>query len=214
MFPTGAYAHSFGLEGAVQDNLVSDTKSLRVFLSEILVPSLAQLELPTVAHAWRFAKESDLVSLCELDQQYAALKSSREVRDASAAIGSQRLELLAQLTPHPFLDQVQAAKVAGEAHIHEAIVTGTHGALINLPLDATLSTAYYQALAVQANAALKLIRIGQLGCQRLIAEFLAQGPDVINSASNVAIDQVGGFTPSLDIVAARHETAYTRLFIS
>jgi urease accessory protein len=40
MFPTGAYAHSFGLEGAVQDGLVSDTASLDDFLTNQIVRAM------------------------------------------------------------------------------------------------------------------------------------------------------------------------------
>ena len=45
MFPTGAYAHSLGLEGAVQDDLVCDLESFQTFLEQMVVPGLEKLEL-------------------------------------------------------------------------------------------------------------------------------------------------------------------------
>ena len=58
MFPTGAYAHSFGLEGAVQDGLVTDTASLDEFLTHQIVPALRQLELPCARHVFDAARAS------------------------------------------------------------------------------------------------------------------------------------------------------------
>ena len=49
MFPTGAYAHSFGMEGAVQDGLINDEADFRAFIHDMIIPGLEKLELPTAA---------------------------------------------------------------------------------------------------------------------------------------------------------------------
>jgi urease accessory protein len=51
MFPTGAYAHSFGMEGAVQDGLINDEADFRAFIHDMIIPGLEKLELPTAAAA-------------------------------------------------------------------------------------------------------------------------------------------------------------------
>ena len=51
-FPTGAYAHSFGLEGLAQSGVVRDRATLRTFLLEHVLPPLARTDLPIAAHAW------------------------------------------------------------------------------------------------------------------------------------------------------------------
>ena len=76
MFPTGSYAHSYGMEGAVQDGLINDEANFRAFLHDMVIPGLEKLELPTAAAAFVAAQDADLATLCELDQLYAAMKPS------------------------------------------------------------------------------------------------------------------------------------------
>src|SRR6186713_2356297 len=52
-YPTGSYAHSFGLEGLVQENVVRDRATLRDFIFLSALPALRHTELPLAAHAWR-----------------------------------------------------------------------------------------------------------------------------------------------------------------
>ena len=216
MFPTGAYAHSFGLEGAVQDGLVTDTASLDEFLANQIVPALRQLELPCTRHAFNAAHDDDLETLCELDHQYAALKGTHELREASARTGRQRLALLKKIAPHEneWWEKMDAARRAGELDAHDVIVMGAQGARTNIPLEAVLTAVYFQALAALVTASLKLIRIGQEACQNLLSKHLAEAPAAIEAARDVSPDEMGWFSPTLDIASARHETAYTRLFIT
>jgi len=53
MFPTGAYAHSFGMEGAVQDGLINDEADFRAFIHDMIIPGLEKLELPTARRSRR-----------------------------------------------------------------------------------------------------------------------------------------------------------------
>jgi urease accessory protein len=43
---------------------------------------------------------------------------------------------------------------------------------------------------------------------------LAAAPDILRAAEQVPFDEIGWFNPWLDIAAARHETAESRMFIS
>ena len=61
---------------------------------------------------------------------------------------------------------------------------------------------------------MKILRIGQNGCQALLTEALSRAPEIIAAAEQVSVDEIGWFNPWLDIAAARHETADNRLFIS
>ncbi|RYD37749.1 MAG: hypothetical protein EOP86_02750, partial [Verrucomicrobiaceae bacterium] len=120
-FPTGAYAHSFGLEGLVQEGTVTHAASLRGFLLEAFLPTLAATDLPIAALAWtaldRMGRrgeeretrldaeepkpkpEPDWNEVEEVCRRCAALKPSREPREASENIGRQRLEMLRLLHP-------------------------------------------------------------------------------------------------------------------
>lgn len=214
MFPTGAYAHSLGLEGAVQDGFVTDSDTFGKFLNDVIVPGMIHLELPAVAHAYEAAMDRQLEELCAQDQTYGAMKATREVRTASARIGSQRLSLLLEIAPDPFWIEMETARKVGRMDAHEVVILGAQCAVGGASKEQALQAAYYVGLAVQANAIFKLIRIGQIACQKILAEFLARSDEIVSHASKVAKEDIGWFAPSLDIFSARHETAYSRLFIS
>ena len=214
LFPTGAYAHSFGLEGAVQEGLVSDPESFEAFLNQIIIPSLSHQELPAVFHAYQAVIAKDLKKLQELDEIYGALKMSPEVRTASQKIGSQRLALVAGLLPDPLWAQLEQLRKDAGFQAHEAIILGAQGAISQSDASSSMMAAFYLGLASQMNAVFKLIRIGQKQCQTILSRCLAQADEVTKLAQTILMDDIGWFAPSLEIVNARHETAYTRIFIS
>jgi urease accessory protein len=72
----------------------------------------------------------------------------------------------------------------------------------------------YQSVAGLCSAALKLIRIGQEGCQRVLRHAMMQAERVVETSLLVERDDAGWFDPLLEIASMRHEFANERLFIS
>lgn len=227
-YPTGSYAHSFGLEGLAQEGVVRDRATLREFLLHSVLPTLHQADLPLTAHAWRALGGDEAAAtgagggpdwgrvgeLCELA---SALKTASEARAAAENIGRQRAELVILL--HGGSGGGLAAefctRAAQQGWPHSPAVSAALEARVwGAPLEAALATVFYAALAGLLAAAMKLVRIGQNGCQTLLAEMLAHAPAAIEAARRVMLDEIGWFNPWLDIAAARHETAAARLFIS
>ena len=63
-------------------------------------------------------------------------------------------------------------------------------------------------------AALKLIRIGQEGCQTALGDALTLAERTVRAAGEVSREEAGWCDPLWEIAAARHERAFARLFIS
>ena len=152
-----------------------------------------------------------MAKLCELDQLYGAMKPSRELREATARTGRQRLSLNLELTGELFWRDIAQARLAKRLEAYEPIVLGTQG---QMPLDDTLGLAFYNGLTPFVNAALKLVRMGQLACQKILSEALGQTGGVVERAKRISIEEMGWVCPALDISSSRHETAFSRLFIS
>ncbi len=215
-YPTGAYAHSYGLEGMVQLGVVEDRDTLRAFMIDSALPALRQVELPLAAHAWRALEPAspDWEAVAELCTLTHALKSAREPRFAAENIGRQRAELLSGLHGHPlakaYLERSSAGAWAHSTAVSAALEGRVHGA----PLVAVLSGLTYANLSGQIAASMKLIRIGQNAAQTLLTELLSKAPEVVAAATEVPVDEIGWFNPWLDIACARHETSDFRLFIS
>ncbi|HEY8240666.1 MAG TPA: urease accessory UreF family protein [Kiritimatiellia bacterium] len=210
MFPTGAYAHSFGLEALVEHGTVQDEPSLRRYLADVMVPSLAGTDLPIVHAAWQAASARDAARLVELDDLAEALRPTRELRDASRRTGSQRLQTLLELDPRNLLREF--VDLGGKGHA--PVVYGIECALWSVPERSALQAFAYQAVAGLVSAAFKLIPLGQMAAQRLIADLAESLETHVDDALRIAPDDAGWFAPMTDIASSRHEQAYTRLFIS
>jgi len=214
-YPTGAYAHSFGLEGLVQVGTVHDRATLRAFLLEFVLPPLARTDLPVAARAWEAAgaEPPDWAGLRELCFLGAALRGAREPREAAEAIGRQRLELAALL--HGGLAREFNQRAVDEGWPRPTCVAAAiEGRVLGAPREAVLHALIYAAVAGMISAAVKLLRLGQNALHTLLAEVLARAPALIAEALAIDPAEVGTFNPWWDIAAARHEHADFRLFIS
>jgi len=213
-YPTGAYAHSFGLEGLVQDGVVTDRATLRGFLLEEMLPQLARTDLPVAARAWTAAGDPpDWECLREACFLGASVRGAREPREAAEGIGRQRLELVARL--HGGFAVAFNRRAAAEGWPQPACVAAAiEGRSIGAPAEAVLAALIYSAAASLGVAAVKLLRLGQNSVQTLLAEALAGAPALIAAALAVETAEIGAFNPWWDIAAARHESADGRLFIS
>jgi urease accessory protein len=215
-YPTGTYAHSFGLEGLVQAGAVRDRATLHEFLLGQAVPQLGRTELPIAARVWDAAGAAPdwetLRTLCELG---VALRGTREIRAASAAIGDQRLEFA--VTVHGaggLAEEFNRRAVAGGWPRPSCVAAAIEGRALGAPREAVLAAVLYGALSALVAAAVKLLRLGQNASHTLLAEALAAGEAEIAAAPNRVLDELGTFNPWWDIASARHETANFRLFIS
>ena len=213
-YPTGGYAHSFGLEGLAQEGVVRDRATLRTFVFGSALPALRQAELPLAAHAWRGLATADWRRIGEISALSAALKSASEARAAAHAVGRQRAELLVSLGGHALAADYLRRAEAGGWPFAPAISAALEGRVYGTPLTAVLAGMFYATVASLLAAAMKLLRLGQNGCQALLAEALAHAPAAIAVALETPFDEIGWFNPWLDIAAARHAFADGRLFIS
>jgi urease accessory protein len=213
-YPTGSYAHSFGLEGLVQEGVVRDRETLRTFLQLSAVPALRFVDLPIAAHASRAFSARDWPAIGELCVLSSALKTAREARLASENIGRQRAELAASLRDSA-LAQEFLRRAAMEAWPHSSPVSAAlEGHVMGAPITAVLAGIYYTSIGSLIAAAMKILRLGQNASQSLLTEVLTKAPAVITDAEATPLAEIGWFNPWLDIAAARHETADARMFIS
>ena len=214
LFPTGAYAHSLGFEEIVRLELVRDEASLRDFLRGQIVPALRELELPYLRFGFDAATAGDLDALCAIDREISAWKLARETREASAQLGVRRLKALRVICDAPLLAGFEQCVERSSARGHHLVVCGLQAAVEGMPAFAALTAYFYQSLAAMCAAALKLIRIGQDGCQRVLRAVCANAQETIEASFAVARENAGWFNPLLEIASMRHERAAERLFIS
>jgi urease accessory protein len=210
LFPTGAYAHSGGLEEMARLGIVHDEPSLEIHLTRHLLPLLQNLELPWLHFSYAAAEEGNFANLLALSEEINAWKLPEEARSASLQLGSRRFESVRRIFPHPNLEKARALNLLP----HHLTIYALQMAVCGVPLEATLTAYAYQTLSGAGGAALKLIRIGQDGVQRVLAAALTDIEVVVSRALAVKRAEAGWFNPLLEIAAMRHAQANERLFIS
>ena len=191
--------------------VVRDEQSLREFLLTQIIPAQRRQELPYL----RFAFEAQsLDGVCAIDREISAWKLAHETRDASAQLGIRRLKALRILSDDPRLPEFEQEIAARRANGHHLVVCALQARIENVPLIAALNAYFYQSLAAICAASLKLIRIGQDGCQRALRSASAQAATTVRESLSVTREDAGWFNPLLEIASMRHERAEERLFIS
>lgn len=205
-YPSGAYAHSFGLEELVESGVVLTAVDLENFLRKQILPALLAFEIPFFARAHAAAVADDAEALLTLDAELDAWRIPAELRDASRRIGSQRLDLLAQLFPTPLI--LRHRELAPRSH--HLVVTALE--LSGLPVSQAARAFAFQSIAGLTAASMKLMRIGQTSCQQIMRRTLAELGGEIDVSLSRPVD--GWFNPLLEIASLRHARAHARLFIS
>ena len=205
-YPSGSYAHSFGLEELVESGVVKTPEDLEKFLQRQVLPALLTFEIPFFFRAHAAAISEDADTLLAMDAELDAWRIPAELRDASRRIGSQRLELLVRLDPTPMVLQLRK----DSPRCHHLVVTALE--LSGVPVGQAARAFAFQSIAGLTAASMKLMRIGQTSCQLIARRTLALLGEEIDDSLSQPVD--GWFNPLVEIASLRHARANHRLFIS
>jgi urease accessory protein len=215
LFPAGGYAHSFGLETLVQSGRVQTADDVAAFLRAYLESSAAPTDAVAVLCARKYALAGDLNACIRLDRYLDALKPAAELRDASRQMGRQTLRILKELSSKCATVLRFASAVDSEVTpCHHSVVFGLAGAANNWVREETASAFLYSTSAMIVGASLRLLPLGQLAGQRILAGAGLLIAEISESVLDKSEDDMWSFTPELEIAAMRHESLDGRLFRS
>jgi urease accessory protein len=212
--PIGTFAFSSGLETYTQQGLIPEVAALQEWLEATLHHAVHGSHLLPVALAYRAMAAGDWAQLERLDQHLTAMKHARQLREASVKTGQGLLRLAVQVWPGLSVERLytlcQQHTVAG----HQALVLGVIGWHLGYEERIIIEAAGYQWLSSMISAALRLLPIGQLAGQRLLAALLPHLPNMADDIHQQGWEDLTSAAPEFDIRAMQHETLYSRLFQS
>ena len=216
LFPSGGYAHSYGLEEMVALNQVSSPKDLEEFLMQQILPSLENLELPYLRYCVEAVEKNELNKLVSLNEEISAWKLTREIRDAGKFQGTQLLRMILEIYECPVSERFNQSLQEGNDQCQQITATALLRNAQNAPLTSSMIAWIYQAVSNFCSASIKLLRLGELACQKIIHRCIdaKRVQDLLSKSLDVQRDEAGFFNPMLDLASARHELAFSRLFIS
>jgi urease accessory protein len=196
-FPSGAYAHSLGLEALYVDG--DGAPNLEAHLRYLLADGLGRVELPMVRAA--FWAET-VAELRELDGLMDVLLPVREWRSASRSIGRGFRRAAARIQP------LEAAVE------HHPVVFGAVLRTWDIELLIGLEVYGWQGVRQQLSAAQRLGKIGQSAMQDLLHRLKPAIRQAARDSLAVSRDQMGGFAPRLELAGMAHAHQAARLFLS
>ena len=216
-YPIGGFAHSGGLEGLTGTNEINTAEDLERFLDHEVADTLQWVELPLLHQAWLAATAEDEAALVELDILSEAVRFGAEPRQASRRLRAQRWSLFETLHADK-LDSSTRLWMQGVGralpHKHLCIVAGLETVALGMPVAAAMTGLAHQTVMMAAQAALKLIRVGQKSVQSMVVRMAARYPALIQQARALELEDIGTCLPRFDIGTAWHEAAPARMFLS
>ncbi|PTL81315.1 urease accessory protein UreF [Vitiosangium sp. GDMCC 1.1324] len=206
-FPTGGFAHSGGLEAAVQQGEVRGREGLARFVRELLWQT-GHGALPLLSEAWRTPS-----SLEALDARAEAFFTNHVANRASRTQGRAFLDTCARIFPGPVGPLRQAAREAGVRYHHAPLF----GAVLRA-LDVELSDAQQLLLSLTLRGSLSAaVRMGIVGTheshqlQHQCAPLL---DEVLESCAGLGLESLAQTSPLMDLLGSTHDRLYSRLFLS
>lgn len=222
--PIGSFAHSFGLESLVQDGQVIDGASLRQYMITMLRHSWATSDLMVIKAAYGVAPGGDYgkgnmnpnAYAYEIEKLVHLQRLAPESRDGMEKIGRRLLKLAPELFPSMSvtLRNLHENIRGGQCFGSYPLVYGVICRELRVSLGRAAEGYLYTAVATCVNAALRLISMGQTEAQRLTASLF---PDIAQSWEAVReMDPSEAYSamPLAELAMIRHETLYSRLFMS
>lgn len=213
-FPTGGYAFSHGLEGLHALGLVRDAGDVRAFARTHVEETLGGVELPAVWHAWHRATADDLDGLLALDALLDALKPVPVHRTASTRIGRRFLESAVTLVPGGMTGPYRDRLAHGGAGGHHAVTFGIVCAAAGIAAMDALLAFGATALTGYVAAAVRLGGIGQGAAQAIVRALHPCLVVACEGATLLPLDDLGGYSPLIDLAGLRHAAVLNRLFTS
>ena len=209
-FPTGAHAHSAGVEASHACGDVKSIADLEAFLAGRL------LTTAPVDAAFAAAANQGRAADGELDQELAIRTPSPRLRSISRTLGRQLLRPAERAWPSHRYDELRVLHPDGPM---QPIALGVVAAAAGLsPLDAALCSLHH-LVGAATTAAVRLMGLDPFEVHALAARFAPRLDVLAAEAADHAANRAPCDLPSTtsvigDILAQHHATWEVRLFAS
>jgi urease accessory protein len=215
--PSGAHAHSGGVEQAVDDGVVTDLDSLAPFLLGRLHTS-GRLGAAVAANACALAAgcEAGHVAVwTQLDAEVTARVVAPALRATSRRQGRSLLNTGQRMVDGIGLRSVSQSAPEGP---HLAVVQGALAAACGLAPSEAAVIAAYGTVATAASAALRLLGLDPVSVAAALADLAEEIDRITAEATASASADVRSLpapaSPMTDYLAERHGARRERLFAS
>lgn len=208
--PIGGYSYSQGLEWAVGRGIVCDAGSAQRWIADVLDLVIRCSEAPI---AWRLLSSAgeDWARFAHWNAWHRAARETAELRAESEQMGHSLIKLAGDLgaLDHEARQTLEALHPIGLPAAFALFARG-----FGVAPQPALTGYVWSWLENQVLAAIKLVPLGQVAGQRMLAALGAPVAAAVEAAMTLSDDAISTFAPGFSLASAHHETQYSRLFRS
>jgi urease accessory protein len=205
-FPTGLFAHSWGLESAWQHGEVDGAPALRDFVDAAILQTGYSV-LPLANAAFRSPEELEA-----LDELAEAFLTNPVANRASRIQGRTFVATAARVWPSASLPALQARADSTCAHV--APISGAAFRVIGLPLATVQKILLFGTARGVLSAAVRLGITGSFEAQRIQSACEPWLDTVAERCAEVTVAELAQTAPIIDLLQSKHDRLYSRLFQS
>ncbi|KAL8208782.1 hypothetical protein R6Q57_008194 [Mikania cordata] len=212
ILPTGGFAHSFGLEAAMQAHIVSCPEDLQVYIIHTL-ENTGSLLLPFVYSA---TMSPGFQTFQQLNMVLDATLTNEVSRKASVSQGSALMRVSSSIFSEiPSLKMMRNTCLSnGDACFHHATVFGLICGLVGLDSETCQRAYMFVTMRDIISAATRLNLVGPLGAAVLQHQISFVAEELLTKWKNRDVDEACQTSPLLDTVQGCHSYLFSRLFCS
>jgi urease accessory protein len=213
VFPIGGFAFSSGLESAIQKRVVSDPATLLAF-TRTAVEQAGRGDGIGLIRAHHAARAGDVDEVVRIDALVYARKLSGETRTMSVRMGKKFTELSAHVTGFPQLVDWRERVMAGATPGCYPVALAVNFAAQGLSARDAFVVHQYGVASAMLGAALRLMRVSHVDTQEMLYALNADVDAAHDVAAHADLNDMAGFAPLAEILAAVHVKAHVRLFMN
>jgi len=212
--PVGTYTVSYGLEQFVQEGRVTDATELATLLETYLRRQMGPGELVALRSAHDGATRGDLDAVLDADERLSAVTLAAEFRESARKSGARLLSLQRGLREDELLERYAERVEREETPGNYAVVLGLAAGRASIDRRQACLLACHGFVTGLLGAAQRLLSLGHTEAQGVLDDLQPVMIAAVEDSADRSLAQMTPFAPLIDVLAADHERADRRLFVS
>ena len=209
--PVGAFGYSQGLETAIAQGWVRDETDIAAWIQDVLEFNLARFEAPLLVRLIGAWSAGDLAEVGRWNEILLAGRETAEFRAETSQMGYSLRALFNATTEFSPAELERLAQIISPGF---PSVFAFAVCMWRIPLRSALAGYLFAWAENQVGAAVKSMRLGHVGAQRVLSAVSAALPALLESALACEDEALSNFAPGLTIASCLHEIQDGRMFRS
>jgi len=209
--PVGAFSYSQGLEAAIAQGWLRDEAAITNWIQDVLEFNLARFEAPLLARLIAAWTRADLIEVARWNEVLLAGRETAEFRAETSQMGYSLRALFNATGEFSSVDLKRLAQISSPAF---PTVFAFAVCAWRIPTRSALVGYLFAWAENQVGAAVKSMRLGHVGAQRILSAVSLSLPALLECAVACEDDALSNFSPGLTISSCLHEVQDGRMFRS